>query len=287
VCGIARASGMDLVAEDFESHVTVGALRPIEPKAEMRIDDALGRAFHNWYFNSDLSLLLGPSHSPLQNQRNLMPERVLSYLKNKASTTGVQLDDIMLLAPYTEGQLSAWFPISRDLAFMSGASHWYSKRFWRLWASLTPQDKARALSAQGLPLAKLDTIWMKGRLQRPAGTNIQLNSHEGETAELKRREAQEKRQEQILSDARALRKLTLRVISSEASEWRIMAPVEGGGAYTRAIRLPEGQHKQRYDLEVSGTVDGQPFSVKEDGFGLSFPLYTPERQAELMKKAKQ
>ena len=159
VTALAKASGLNIVTEDFQSQGWDSKKRYADFfKSETTTGSVLKASLDCWFYNSDDKLLLCLTHSHglwQKAHRNLVPESLVLRLTAKLDTTGEELDDVTPILSLTSGQ-------SMELVINNVATTWLAWAFghdrplWQLYDSLSDGNKALAKSEGGFRLAALD-----------------------------------------------------------------------------------------------------------------------------------
>ena len=310
MAALAKASGLTIVSEDFLSHrqrvymaQSMGAslgdessagakktyLSPLGPNPlkEMTVGEVLAMlAWPNhrgmlldWFVSDKNKLIVGRSTDWLRNHQYMMPESLLTYLRDKANGDGIELDDLSRLSGYTSSQRGNWVRESKDLYFVNYAVG--DEFFWRFYEKLTPPDKAQARSDEGLPLAKYDTVWIADFVK--ANANKVPTLYGAMTLEEQRRMKEEAdRRVALFTDPEVIRGMVLTIKTKPSSFWTTFKD-DSIGAYTSSI--PEGIDRHTYDPVIEGkSKEGQKFSVQLDPLYNAFPIYSPKREAEMAEQ---
>ncbi len=131
---------------------------------------------------------------------------------------------------------------------------------WNLYSMLNAEQKRLAKSDMGLPLGLFDTGWMADYIR----------SERSEYDKPYRSVAMPDRGlelDRALSSPDLLASVSLKLAREPAEGKSVLA-------------------KHNYSLVLESYSDGVPKTLLSEGLdGISFPVYTPEREAELVKKA--
>ncbi len=162
---LSSASGLTIVYEDFLSQCGYDkqALRSLFG-SELKIIDLLNRfdkdvvvtriqSAPSWLFDKNNSVLIGWDRRWQFRHRNLVSASYLDRLKKLMTGDGIELDDFLEVARLTEGQQWDWMLSDPELEVLGCSQP--SDPMWKLYAQLTAENKLRALSDAGLPLASL------------------------------------------------------------------------------------------------------------------------------------
>lgn len=287
---IAQGFGANIVVEDFYSHLSYPMMSNRFSSAEVTLADAMRMmSGEMWYARPPGGVIVGQAQGWITHHLDLAPESVLANLKHHAETDGIVLDDVLPLLNFTQGQFREWIAQSRDLFYLSSAE--WCGPWCHLFARLAPEDRARAQTDAGLPLAGMDTVWIRDFLaDSTRGRNVNqfvtlVSSDPAANQEYQERQARERA---VMSDPAAIGRLTLRVTAHPARGMQVMTrSANGYGTNQSYEQLPEGYQKTTYYVEVRGESGGKPVNTMESGPSLSFPVYTPEREQVLLQAYKE
>lgn len=313
MAALAKASGLTIISEDFVSHQQTWELAmslntyfavqaskdsknpyfsPVTPtQAEsISIVEVLNKLggwsgkFH-WFINEKDKLLVGTTSMWRYDHQFLMPESVLTYLRDKADTDGIELDDLSKLCRYTLSQYEKWIRKSRDLWFIGNVAHGssISDIFWHFYDRLPAEDRALARSDAGLPLAKYDTEWVADYVKTGVSLDrtIYVTSASAEEQDRNKEEAQ--RRAALFTDPEVIRGVVLKIKTKPAASWTTYK-VDSMASNTTS--LPPGIDRHTYYPVLEGEPKGQKISVQLDPLYNAFPIYSPKREAELAEKRK-
>ena len=238
---------------------------------------------YNWFLGKDSNLLIGWANDVLtwvHHHRNLLPERYLSDMKRKLDGPGVQFDDAISLCNLTMGSYQEWIIHSRDLIRLEMGRPSLNIGVYKLYDSLPAADKALAKSDGGLPLAKLapdlteeclrscrmmQWPFAPGEVDPQSNVRILLD-------------------ERAISDPKVIDTMTMRVMSTPIKRRGIRVK-PGFGIDTHASAdIPPALKLSTYFIRIDYTVDGNKQTV-DCPVGVPLPLYSAEREAELIKAA--
>lgn len=235
-----------------------------------------------WFCNEKSKLLVGRASNWVTQHQNLMPEALLVDLRRKADTKGIELDDITRLTHYTLAQRTEWVTMSKNLSFLAGVSmmHSISDILWRLYENLTPDDKAMAKSPGGLPLAKYDAAWVAEFNKAGMRNDSTIRLMSAGAGMQKKLLDDARKQKELLTNPEAIRRLTLGIVGEPAQ--LIPSFVNGSIAFTSAS-VAGRSDRHTYRPVLTGDYKGENVDIKLDPIYPSFPVYSPEREAELEK----
>lgn len=264
LAGLSQATGISIIAEDFESQ-TLGTIlsRLSEIKEffgkETAVREVLQFGFGpQWRLSADGDVILGPDRNWPEHLRNMVPEGVIDGLLAKLDGTGVELDDLESLAKLPRKESREWFYGRVDMeGLQHSASMLRAGSIWQLYYALDKRGRAHARAKGGASLAFLDRQWLadffRKRISEMSGWRLagdpisSVHSPHADT----------------FSNPDTIPSLVLRLT-------RVEWPKRGVG-------------KHGYVLSVEGVQDGQKIEFRED-LG-PFPVYSAEREAELAKSA--
>jgi len=254
---LSRAAGLNIITEDFVSHATEGyeSKRMLAvPGREICIPAGVPYSCA-WRVDDDGKTIIGYAGSWVSAHRSLMPESIYDNLRKKANGAGIELEDVLPLVDINDSQGYSWIGLCRDLSNLT----WHTSRLcassedkplWSLYYRLSPADKALAAGKDGLPLATLDP--------------------------------------KVVSDAAALRvKRFSRQFDPDKEYLELQKTLAGD-----AELLRHGVMRLYRDERPSGRANTLTLSAEKGGKAywmgtgeLRFPIYSPDREAELAKKA--
>lgn len=234
-----------------------------------------------WFCDEKAKLLVARPPDWIKKHNNLMPESVLLNLKKKADGNGIELDDLVGLMAYSTGQLNDWVWQSEELGFISNTRPSPpSDSVWGFYEKLTPEDKALARSEAGLPLAKLDTEWVAGFVKAGIDSDNTIRVIGGSDESIRNQKEQTAKQTRLLTDSDAVRALTLKIVKEPAHKFSSV----GSGVVMMSASDSGDWHTYRPQLQ--GKYKGENIDVPLELLYPSFPIYSPERDAELAAKKK-
>ena len=159
LAALSNASGYSIVCEDFKSQSRMRRLGNMFG-SQVILGDLLsnigGFLNINWFIDEENKLLLGSDFTWTERHPNLVPDSLLTNLKEKMDGDGAYLDDFVVIKCLSRGQYDDWVGDSRDFSDLWWQPEPAADIFWKLYASLSAEDKALAVSPSGLPLSKPD-----------------------------------------------------------------------------------------------------------------------------------
>ncbi|MCX6344262.1 MAG: hypothetical protein NT018_04220 [Armatimonadetes bacterium] len=298
---IAQASGCNIVTEDFSTHrgAKTSWDTPILPedifKKGTSISDTLkykkirnnGNLGIVWFFNESDKLMIGLKSGWLEAHRNLVPESFVNRLRENYKTTGIELDDA-IHAIYLPGlSFSDWILAYEDLRFLEKAC--YGKNaMWLLYDALAPADKLQTQSIDGLSLAKFDKGWVtsffidqnKRQYLQPESPTFPEESST-EVIESWNRAMQKYMDfnERAAFDPAIISTMVIHLKKLPA-KYRY-TPNRGNESIPPQMKLSS------YNLVIDYKMDGEKKEIEIGGPCLAFPVMSPEREAEIIKAAKE
>lgn len=272
VTALAKASGLNIVSEDFLSHNwnykgQYDGLFGVETAPSMLLRKKAGAEWptSSWFHDSDAKLLVGWAKTHglwRKSHRNLVPESTILSLTNKLDTSGTELDDVLPILSLTQEQRDEWLLNNRDTMWLMVAL-WHDRPLWQLYNSLNADNKVLAKSEGGLPLAALDTTgtiaFLRDKIAQEQAQAVSETSKTGE-------------EKPPLLDPVVLRTAVMRIKSVPATTQRV-----GDGAWHRALH-------HSYVMQIEYEKDGQKATLSTSDLGLSLPVYSSKRENELMSK---
>ncbi|MEN6356313.1 MAG: hypothetical protein ABFD83_04430 [Armatimonadota bacterium] len=155
---VSKTSGYSMICEDFVSNKGYYGDEECIFGQEMVLAKMLGLVGYdvNWLIDDSTKVLIGSADEWCDRHVNLMPEKLLKTLQYKLGKDGLDLDDVVPLATFTQDQLNEWVLGSRDFNGLYFGITNDDMALWRLYDSLSSGDKVLAKSEQGVSLAKID-----------------------------------------------------------------------------------------------------------------------------------
>lgn len=302
VRALASASGLNIVIEDFVSqkdppdygrNLQWSSLETIDGlfKKKTTVAETLapyrGPERHDWFFSEGDKLLVGWIPGWCEAHQALLSEQYLNGIMSKYEGDGLDLDDVISVVTLPSRSLSDWIVCRKGFQCVWSARMMLDAA-WSLYGALEPADKLLAQSEAGLSLAKLEPRWVAGtyaaqrklKLLQPGG--ITFEPAQDVTSPLARI-AEERRlfEAQDLSDPSFTRNMIMRVRKSSPE---VRSGVRG------FEKIPPALNLSKYTISVDFTVDGELHKVSDAlqmGLGVPIPLRSPEREAEIIKAAKE
>ncbi|MCX6343746.1 MAG: hypothetical protein NT018_01570 [Armatimonadetes bacterium] len=162
---VSNASGYSIIAEDFVSHTKWSAPdiynRDFSLADLLRMDGLFNAQqcdflFKNteWYVDIQSKLLVGSEQEWWAEHHSLAPESIIAEQVKGVNGNGLEIDAQILTLLLSDEQYKAWVMAHRDLGSYSDIPDRY-RPLWELYASLSPADKAKAKSADGIALASI------------------------------------------------------------------------------------------------------------------------------------
>lgn len=261
ISALAKATGWSFVLEDFESHRS--SLRPMpggvfvrgrviattstgsgEKASEKTLTQLDGE---KWFVDEKSSLAVGCATEWRTRHANLVSESLVNSLKAKLDGSGVELDDVLPILELTGGQRWEWIYGSKDLEPLSSV-HFVGQdsALWKLYARLSPEDRALAKSEGGLPLAKFDPTWLVGFIEQARKSDV---GSAGMLSTIGREDTRAQFLRDYLTDPARVGALVMRLVRSERPRTASGPPGEASKATEAKAAL--------YMVEVRATDDQQ------------------------------
>lgn len=292
---LAKAGGASIVCEDFQTHlIFFGDAR--FPSSEKTVGDVLRslngsirgadmRASYgfDWRVDAGSRLLLGSAREWPVRHANLVPESLLVGFETALGSSGVDFDDLAPVANLTEGQISDWLMRSKSLRPLSSQVHLARNHKIRaFYYGLTARDSALAKSEAGLPMATFESGVLDSLAVELCGKAFSSADREWLTsAKFTVYQVPVKDMPRVISR-----------VGSDSPRASVSAvSISAGG--TASVVLPSpppttsdapATGKHTYYLTVLGKKDG--VNSEHTSASEVFPIYSPEREAELAKAGK-
>jgi len=293
---LAKAGGCNIVTEDFYSHrgATYNWDAPVLPADVFRKDTSLaetlklrGNGVPNvWFFNESQKLLIGWCSWWREPHWNLVPEEFVDRLREKYKTTGIELDDAVHAWCLPSSSFSDWIIAYKELRCFEKA--WFEKDpMWRLYDALEPSDKLLARSKDGLNLGKFEASWVmsfaadqkKRQYLQPETPSVAEDMTTNEwDKERKLVDELATYRDKALADPKAIASM---VIHANESSPKYRLKPEGPD-----YNIPAALKLKSYEMVINYKMDGEDHSVNVGGPNITFPILSPEREAEIIKAAK-
>lgn len=282
ITALAKAAGLSVICEDFVSHKGNPGDRNSYFGPKVEVGSTLRKAALNntdWFIDDEQKLLIGWATNWRNRHSNLVSAAYLAGLRRNLNGDGLEIDDVTPLANMTSAQFYEWIALSRDLSILSQD---LGRTLWRFYDLLKPEDKAQAKSEAGLPLGTLDPEGIAAfcREQKIEITGFGMR----EIARLlgPEAEAEMQRKDRVLSDPRVISTLIMRV-KSEPGGTRQASRFVNGRLQMTLEPTPPLLDLHTYRIELEGVEENQPITITVPGPYLAFPVYSPEREAEILK----
>lgn len=290
IMAVAQKSGYSIICEDFLSHKNHPMIEHF--KSDITLRDMLANEMHGrfpdgstptWFINDRDRVVIGWANRWKECHKNLVPEEMLMRVKEKLDGDGLQLEDYLPLFTLTQQQYGEWIRVS-DFTSLLLSNHLTGAHtpFWTMYASLSAEDKARATGSEGLSFGKFDRNHLVSFFR--ATQQYISNSVFAMTSEAKKARSERLEALNVVVDPDICPTLVMRVKKESVSEFKIVT-MNDGRPTIETMKLPGGQQRTRYFIELEGTKDGEKFQTRIDGFDLAFPVYSIKREAELTKNS--
>jgi hypothetical protein len=287
LAALSKASGLTIICEDFASHRKIPSparlyAKDTTVKAVLQGLDhsspaGMSQARFVWHVNEKDKVILGTFENWPFHHINLVSEGLLDYLKDKLSGDGVDLDDYLKVVALERGQREEWITYSPDLQILDAYGQPSHKEFWALYDSLSPQQKARAQTDAGLPMANLQPAYVAYLISR-------YNQNEADKAHhhpLSKSEPTE-----FPYDDSSIASLVMKVKKKTGSQSRVYWS-SGSGEFQETSTWPLGSFTvDTYEMTIEVTQNGETRALSLGG-PTGLPFRSPEREKALgIKPAK-
>lgn len=153
--GIASEADVSIVCEDFGSNrgwTDDASLYNREMSVHTLLCNEGNCHPSIWWYDEKNKLLLGQPRDWLDCHYALVPEATLDWLRDKASTTGLELDDVEPLVSWTQKQFDEWIDCDNLTPYnlrplLLGMR---DDSYWRLYFSLPASERTSVMSADGM-----------------------------------------------------------------------------------------------------------------------------------------
>ncbi len=263
LAAVAETAHLNIVCEDFRSHKVPDASGlKFDLASCTTAGDVLRRmGGYKWFADSASRLLVGWDQSWRFRQKSLVEQAVLEKLKAKLYGSGVDLDDYVKIAWLSIGQRDSWLDRTRDLGEI-GSQFSDGESLWKLYDTLSPEQKRLARSEHGLPLSALDikqvSEFLSSDLAKAEHGRVILSADGEPASDTRRRE--------VFADPHALSTAVLTVRQKMR---------EPGSPRSVVIVGQMKQCDEPWVIELKGTRSGNEFCVRT-----SIPLEFPIRHGE-------
>lgn len=298
---LSEASGYTIVCEDFVSHIplysppaSIGAekgttiaevLRSIERCIDLTGPLPFG---FTWFVNEQNKVLIGWMEDWRKVHHILVPASLLANLRAKQHGSGAELDDLTPLLHLTREQWSIWldgYPGFLGFHPDEGDVLPGQRTVWQLYDIMNRREKRLAKTESGLSLVGLDPAQVADflRLERIRhDDSIIITSSYGQT--------QRSLEKELLANPELMSRLVMRVVRVPLDSWevRVLRVDESEDEHwdmREGVYRPEphGPAKHGYRLDIFEWNNEDGFRITSTWHDIPFPLYTPEREAELRK----
>jgi len=276
---IAKTSGLTVVMEDFASHREGVDIQPSYAK-DVPLERAIRDVMQDCWIDKKAGALVGSGDFWLVSHQYLVPERIINNLISKANGDGVDMEDLAPLGDFTSQAVQEWLGLKMLPGLPSrNFTEPNIRPLWSLYNSLSPADKARVKSTDGLPLSKYDTRALVRCIGDRAKTNVsRLYMSDGYESV-----------EESLVDPKIVPSLIMRIEKNDFAYTPPAPPADKPGetAASAKVKIPVGFTKRyQYKLIIKGTDGSQTYSINLDG-GYNLPYFSPEREKVLARALQQ
>lgn len=273
VIAIAKASGFNIICEDFQSQqkaelnplaqdfyagdITLGeALKRLYCYRSKWLSNENGNYEPTWLINEKDKLIIGWANEWREHHYYLVQESLISSICNKMNGEGAQLDDFLPVLSLTRRQRLEWINNSeKDIwaidLWMHLADSSVERSVWKLYAALSDTDRKLVKSDAGLSLSKFDPAWLISFFSDTKGFEVPytLSDSEKEQAKMKMQLKKE-----LLTDPKQIA--------------------------TLVMRMPPDSTE--YNIELVGEKNGEKVVLNTPGGRRSyFPVYSQKRKEKL------
>jgi hypothetical protein len=217
----------------------------------------------HWSTDEQSKLIVGYDSHWSRLHRDLVPESMVKNLTDKLDGGGLELEDVLPIASLTRWQADEWICETKRLHHLRELAKWHfdpaQRSIWALYNSLSTEDKAAAKTPPYLSLGRFDPSYVAGVLSTLDQNSATMIVPAGGIKKL-----------EVPSDAERIRQLSLQLDEGSA----------GGGKHYYRIKIVDSR---------PNPDDGSPkpyirVTLGRGDQGVTFPIYSPEREAELAKQ---
>lgn len=293
---LSTATGYTIICEDFRSHMCGRSAVNGNFGADATVKSVL-QTFDTWSsFPIGLGWLLDEHDKVLigwnidwknkrdigwkKMHRELVPEKIITNLVEKTNGPGADLDDLSPLSELLSDQMSFWIRPTKGLNDVQTTLYEGDIPLWQLYNALSPKDKALAKTKAGLPLGKFDPNWIISFIDQSrrnaenysiALQPLQWDHHRNQKLA-------------VFNSPALVAALVLRVERKPLEFWNVRV-IKNHRSKFRSVYANPKLQKYEYQLTLSGEKDGQPFEIGAVWNNPPFPVFTPEKEAELRCQA--
>lgn len=301
VQNIARASGCNIVTEDFISNLDYGFV-PIHSTFRKNtsvsetlrsLNSLVSERIYTWFSNDNDRLLIGWAGFGFgthwqEYHAGLLPENYLNSLHSKYDNSGLDLDDLVHLSSITSNigngaynnadSFAMWVGHAIDFWILSN-SNISSSGFWRIYDSLSPSNKLLAKSEKGFPLSKLDPTLIEKTLRmcRLGETNDTM-LYSWKLEEIRAMMS-------VLTDPSVISTMVMFIIKSPASEMNDRSTSEDYGVEMDEEEAVKALGLTDYRMLIRYKANGENCEAHLSKLGIAFPARSFERENQLLKTA--
>lgn len=280
---LSAKSGFSIVIEDFLSHKDITySCSTTDFSDDSTVASVLRRMDKTnwkrplWYIDEQTKLLVGRESEWRKSHNNLVPETLLTGIRQKRLTSGAELDDLTPLLRLTREQFDEWVSSTSDFYNWRVNMSEGEQSIWQLYDSLTSSEKALAKSEAGLPLTTIDPVWISEFCKQSISESnrgvIHLYTDYGIDYV--------KKEKETLTNPEIVKNLVMYVTEVPGIRWNIVQLEDGAVSYTPSDKGPK---KHTYKIQLKGEVDGKEIGVDSTWYDIAFPLFTMEKELELAK----
>ena len=286
---LAQTAGLNIICEEFVSHrcgylVSVNDAFGYATTAAALLKQAYDRSFNSWFIDERNKLLVGWSRVDWNWRKhhiNLVPARIIDGLLDKLES-GVEIDDITPTSHLTTSQRNEWFFSNPRLFWLIDAFPEGDVAVWQIYDTLTPDDKVLAKTDSGLPLSKFASAELAAFF-KDKQEQMKAEAFPGQSGEKGAVSDAQKRTR--LYDPDTLLMARLRIRRVEATEHTYAIGRSSIERYASGDNMPwDSRLHHSYTMEIECQEDGKRVVLHKSSPRMAFPVYSLDREAELMKK---
>lgn len=264
-----KRAGISVVLEDWDYHKDSLILPKQLFKKDVRASDCLSNVWGRLFRGSTAhKVVIGIDQLWATKHECLAPAAAIDSLTTKLNTSGVDVEDLLPALSFTAGQWTEWVQNSKALGAIPRHVTSPGDPMWAFYAGLTPSDRAKAATAEGLSMELIDPAYLTSLIEssRKAVANRPSIFISAKAA---------------IPDEKGLAGLVLRLRTQTTTYHDPNGNTLPAGGRTA---LPEGLGVCKiYSLDLTGIHNFQQQTYAASTTLYELPFYSADREAELIK----